>query len=396
MNKNVKFICFLILLIILIILMAIILNTNVLNYTLKVGNKKFKVNQVKKDELYSLEIKYKNKIFYFENLKVKPQNRKIVDKIYYYEDSNYYCLLPIVNGKALFDINCYSNDILYNYHDIVGKNESLDKFANSIKQYDVSLYTNDTSKYSIVSNVKIFDNYVDKNIVLTTYNGIISNKQALTLFQKDVYNNKISAFLDNYYVIADYDNDYEFDYFYIVDLNKNKIEKIKCPNAISFDSYIQGIVDGIIYLYDKDNELQYSINPSSKTIKVFSSDKIKYYKNNKWQYISKATANKEMLFDYNDLSREFSDYDKVEKTDNYYYLFKKENDTYNLFRVSKKNIDVVKYILNLNTLHVKFNDDCVYFTDNQKLYFYSDSTGLKTLMEYSELNFNDTIKFYVY
>ena len=111
MNKNVKFICFLILLIILIILMAIILNTNVLNYTLKVGNKKFKVNQVKKDELYSLEIKYKNKIFYFENLKVKPQNRKIVDKIYYYEDSNYYCLLPIVNGKALFDINCYSNDI---------------------------------------------------------------------------------------------------------------------------------------------------------------------------------------------------------------------------------------------------------------------------------------------
>lgn len=396
MKKNVKFICFFILLIILITLMTIILNTNVLNYTLEVGNKSFKINQVKNDRLYSLEIKYKSKAFYFENLKVKSQNRKIVDNIYFYEDNNYYCLLPIINGEVLFDISCYKDEILYNYHDIVGQNNSLDKFANSIKQYDVSLYTNDASNYSMVSNVKIFNNYIDKNVVITTYNGIISNGQALTLFKKDAYNNKISTFLDNYYVIADYDNTYEFNYFYVVDLNKNKIQKIKCPSAISFDSYIQGIVDGIIYLYDKDNELQYSINPFDKIVKVVSSDKIKYYKNNKWQYISKATANKEILFDYNDLSHEFSDYDKVEKTDNYYYLFKKENDKYNLFRVNKKNINIVKYILTLNALDVHFNDDCVYFVDNQKLYFYNDSTGLKTLIEYSELNFNDTIKFYIY
>ena len=121
--------------------------------------------------------------------------------------------------------------------------------------------------------------------------------------------------MDKYYISADYNYNYEFDKFYIVDLTNNDLSTIKVKNSISFDSYIQGIVDNKVFLFDPENEIQYEINPAKKTINKISNDYIKYYSNGKWSKISVKQAKKELLFNYNSLDSMYDKYDKVYEND---------------------------------------------------------------------------------
>ena len=240
-------------------------------------------------------------------------------------------------------------------------------------------------------------NNLKKTAVISTYNGLIINDKKIELFEKDIYNNKLSTFINNYYIIADYDKNYSFDFFYIVNLDTKKVTKLESRYDISYDSYIQGIVDNKVYLYDKDNENQYEIDVNNNKIKIISSDDyIKYYTNKKWEKLNKAKANKEIYFDYETLDNKFPSYNYVKEIGDYYYLYKKDGISYKLYRVDKNNIDIYKYLLNVPTTNINFKDNYLYYVYKDKLYYYSDSTGLKTMLENSEIEFNETIKYYIY
>ena len=293
---------------------------------------------------------------------------------------------------------CYKDEILYNYYNFVGNNTSLDKYVNSIELYNINEFENKAINTETIGTIKynIFTN-LSNTVAITTYKGLTINDNEINLFKKDIYNNKLSTFIDNYYIIADYEKNYSFNYFYVVNLDNRKINKLESKNDISYDSYIQGIVDNKIYLYDKDNEVQYEIDVKGSSIDIISSDNyIKYYSNNKWEKMNKAKANKEIYFNYETLDNYFTSYDYVEETDNYYYLLKKDGISYKLYRVDKDNIDVYKYLLDVPTTNIYFSNDYLYYVYKNKLFYYSDGTGLKTILENSELEFNDTIKYYIY
>ena len=96
------------------------------------------------------------------------------------------------------------------------------------------------------------------------------------------------------------------------------------------------------------------------------------------------------------MDNDFTSYDYVEEVDNYYYLYKKDGISYKLYRVDKNNINIYKYIIDVPTTNIYFKDNYLYYVYKDKLYYYSDSTGLKIILENSELEFNDTIKYYIY
>lgn len=368
---------------------------NSLNYTLKYNNK-FTIKEFYKNKNYYIEIESKNNIYPIRIYNDLNNKRKIINKVYYYSKDNYECLLPIINNEVNIDMMCYKDDILYNYHDIIGENSDLDKYVKDIKEYNLDQFKNNTLEFNKLNTIKYY-NKIDKKVVLTTYKGLIISGSEVNLFNKDIYNNKISTFIDNYYLIADYNNDYTFKYFYVVNLENNEISKIKSKYEISLDSYIQGIVDNKVYLYDKDNENQYEIDITKKVIKLISNSKyVKYYSNNKWEKLNKASANKEIYFNYETLNNYFTKYDYVVDSENYYYLLKKENKNYNLYRVDKNNINIYKFISEIPTNTIYTNEDYMYYHYNNKIYYYSDKTGLKLLLEDSELEFNDTIKYYIY
>ena len=398
MSKKKKIIVLLILLIVLILICKNILTFDSINYKINIEGTKIRIKEKISVDNYYIEIKTKDYVYpirIYEDLKGK---RKVVKDIYFYKNNNIECILPVINEKVYTDMLCYDDGILYDYSSLKSNDEALNKYIQSIKQYNSNNYKNiekdikniKTIKYNIYNNLK-------RNVTITTYNGLLINTKEVKLFEKDIYNNKISTFIDKYYIIADYEQKYTFNSFYIVNLITKKIGKIESKFDISYDSYIQGIVDNKIYLYDKDNENQYEINIVDNNIKLVSNDNhIKYYNNKKWERINKIKANKEMYFNYESLDNKFPSYDYVKETNTNYYLFKKDGISYKLYRADKSKKDILKYIIDVPTTNVYFKDNYLYYIYKNKLFYYSDSTGFKTILENSELEFNDTIKYYIY
>ena len=398
MKRKIKVLVLFFILLVLALICKNILTFNSINYKLNVDGNKIKIEeQVNKDNYY-IEIKTDKNIYPFRIYNDLDNKRKVVKEIYFYKDKNIECILPAINNKLYTDMMCYKDDIIYDYYKLVGKNDSLDKYVSSIDIYNINNFKNKEIDTKRIGTVKynIFDN-VKNTVAITTYQGLLVNEKQIDLFEKDIYNNNLSAFIDNYYIIADYEKKYSFNYFYIVNLDTKKVTKLESKNDISYDSYIQGIVDNKIYLYGKDNENQYEINIKNNKIKIVSNNNyIKYYTNKKWEKMNKTKANKEIYFDYETLDNNFTSYDYVEEVDNYYYLYKKDGISYKLYRVDKNNIDVYKYILDVPTTNIYFKNNYLYYVYKDKLYYYSDNTGIKTILENSELEFNETIKYYIY
>ena len=395
MNKKYKLLILLIVLIILIIVLKQILNFNSITYKLNIDNNKINIKETYKDNYY-IELTFNKKVYPFRIYKNLNKN-KIVKNAFIYKDDSVECVLPVIDNSLYTDMMCFKDGILYDYNSIKGEFSDLDKYVENIDLYNSNNFNNTILDTKTVGTVKynIFDNF-DKTTAITTYNGLLVNGESVKLFEKDIYNNKLNAFINGYYITADYESNFTFKYFYIVNLNTKEIKRLESKIDISYDSYIEDIVDDKLYIYDKDNENQYEIDIENNKIKLISSDKyIKYYNNKKWEKMNKAKANNEIYFNYETLDNYFTDYDLVKESDEYYYLFKKDGISYKLYRVDKNNIDVYKYLLDVPTTDIKFNDNYLYYIYKNKLYYYSDSALIKTILENSELEFNDTIKYYI-
>ena len=398
MKKSIKILLLFLSLVILILLCRCTFNIKTLDYTLRCEKETFKINESYNEDKISIKIESKENIYLFDLYDEISNKRHIVDKIYYYKDNSYECVLPIINNRVETDFMCYKDDILYDYHILEGENAKLDNYVSTITEYNIENYKSNESTINTIGTVKYFTkNKINNLTAITTYKGIIINGYNIDLFVNDVYNNKLSTFVKEYYIIADYTKSYEFQYFYVVDLFNKTVFKIKSKYEISLDSYIQGIVDDKVYIYDKDNEKQYEINIDKRTVNLISSKTdVKYYKNNKWEKISKIKANKEVYFDYTSLENNFSEYDSVIESNFYYYLMKKNSNGCDLYRVSKDQINTYKFISNIPTCDIKTKDNYIYYAYDNRLYYYSDKVGLKVLLEDTELEFNSTIKYYIY
>ena len=365
------------------------------SYKIKSDKKVFIVSENKNNTKYYIEIKYTDKVYPL-NINYNSKKNKLIKKIYYYEDNTYECVLPILSNNSYIDMMCYKDNIIYNYSSINGVDKKLDKFVKSLDIYDINKYNDNKKETSVIDETKFY-NIIDKNTYITNYRGIIYRNNKIELFNNDVYNKPLSTFVSNYYIVANYnsDNKYEFNEFYIVNLDTYEVSTLKYKDTISFDSYIQGIVDNKVYIYDVDNENQYEIDIDSKKISLISSSRVKYYNYGKWESISKSKANNILYFNFESLDNIF-DCDFVYETIDSYYLIKKNDNYYDLYLVYKNNKNLTKYLTTIENNNINIGDNYIYYVYKDKIYYYSEETNKKLLLSYSELEYNDDIKFYIY
>ena len=93
---------------------------------------------------------------------------------------------------------------------------------------------------------------------------------------------------------------------------------------------------------------------------------------------------------------EFSDYNLVYKYGNkqsgYYYIYEKEDDHYKVYRSPVQNIHAIEYVFDVKDIDsIIYLDDYVYFVDDNSIYYYNQATGIRKIIEYDELKFNDKI-----
>ncbi len=301
----------------------------------------------KNNKLYTISF-IKDNISYPISFKGKYKHKRIINEVNF-DDT---CIIP---SSKYFKINpvCYKDNML------------------------VSHYLVDDSKYKNVIDVnisynKININYLnDKRYLIFNYKGFYSIKDKnkdIKLFNEDVYNLNLVYKIKDNLVIANYDNKYNIDKFYVIN-KKDKVKTFKVKYDISFDSYFLGAYKNNLYLFDKKNKKEYVINISKlKIVDITKNGQGKILEDGKFVSVG---VNKIANNNYS-----FSDsksFNYVIEDERLYKII----DEYKIL-VTDKNVKDI----------VSIDNDTVYYLVNDSLYCYNDNLGEILLMSYFEWNFN--------
>lgn len=388
-----------------------------LEYKIKKGKHTFLIKEIytqkRRNEInnYYFEIKLNNNTFNYQTYKNYKRANYIIKDIDYFESDKYKCIyIKDKNNEQLSDIICLNNNIQYYYNDIKGKDEKIDNYVKKLKYNG---YKDNLNRKIDADPVTLYiDNIIDNHYIsLQNYKGLYlinkkDNIKNISLFKDDIYKNEGSITADKYYLTFDYNQEYKFHEMYLINLKNGKKSKIISNDDISLDSYIQGSVNKEIYLFDKSEKIQYRINLKNKTVTQSGNKEkgINIYKNNKYEIGSAYDSEKEKVtFNIYSYSKTFMDkeYARVDKVGNklsgYYYLYLKNDNKYDVYRVSVQNKKILTYLFTTDDLNnIYYYKDYVYYKDNLNIKYYQNEIGKKTLLKNTEFEFNKSLKFGLY
>lgn len=321
----------------------------------------------------------------------------VIKKVYYGKSDGYTCVLPeFKGGRILTDVMCLghnSNELIL-YHNLGKSFDFVSKFP-----YSSSKYVDKAKGKSISNSVSVYsDNFIRNHyLAMENYRGLSlfnsslsSSYSSVKLFNSDVYTRGISYFFDKYYITADYNSQYTFNKFYVVNLVNGNMKEIRSYSDISFDSYIEGYYDGNVYLFDRENKCQYVISIDDETVK--RNENIMIY-DGKFHSISLNDALNGKLFYNYSVSSKFEHADLV---GNYYYFYKKSGDKYLVYRADRFNKSLITYVFTTSDFNsVSYVGDYVYYVLDDGYYYYG-RYGTRRVLVNNEKEFNKEIKFGVY
>lgn len=367
----------------------------------------FNINEIytanKKNEIdnYLIKVLVDNKEFLFQAYHNFGKKQKIVTNVHYYKDENYACVYPEFEGNVqLFDLTCISGDYYINYTSIDSKPKKMVEFVENITSY--KKYNNepgDAQKYSF-STIYV-DNIIKEHyIALSNYRGIDLIKEGkvrtISVFEKDIYKRPLSEFVGKKYMTADYSKTLYFENFNVIDLVTGEVQVLKNNKKINFNSYIMGTVKDSVYLIDKTNKIQYEIDLADLKVTVIGDSEtgIRFYNNGNWEkYDITKAIKEEKKFIYNEKTDNIKIYKNGNKLSGYKYYFKVDNGRCEVYRSNIQDDTKKTYLFSMSDCNnqVVYLNDYIYYVDNTKLNYYSDKTGVKTLLVNNELKYNSNI-----
>ena len=219
------------------------------------------------EEYYDFEIGLWDKEYTFRLFKDDLSGyQHFIRDIKEVETEKYQCFLPVFrDDQILLDMICEDKDtkVLSPYHNIRLNDTKLDgivdeEYWDQLEKFSVK---EDTVQQEQLKISKKIPQTISK-IGMSHYRGLYiidqdGSVENITLFSSDHYDQVLHTFLDGYYFVANYNESYDFQEIYLVNLKTAKVDTITMPVRISFDSYIQGIVDHRIYIMDRSNRVQY-------------------------------------------------------------------------------------------------------------------------------------------
>lgn len=401
MKKLVKLVC---IIFIIFLVFEFILFLFKSNHEIEYKLENYKIKEIYDEGIYYIKISFKKNNFVFEVPNNFYKKKRIVNKVYSYKFGDTLCIYPALKNKDTnSNIVCVKDNVLSSYD--YNKN-NLSSFVKKLKKegYNSLSWKRQSNKQMSKDTLKVYSNNInlDTYIYLYKYNGfyqITSDEiKEVNLFKKDSYNNPLGFIVSKYYVIPNYDEKFDYSMFYRIDMTNNKIKEIKLKNTISKDSYLNGIVDDEVYIFDRDELVQYKINPKKKKVIVVGNKKDKVL-----NYNLKFTKKDVYTFRDNDIKfKTIDDYiKKIEATKeiNYiakdresYYYQTNDNCVYYYNRITK----VKKLLFKMNISDFRLVNNTIYFISNNTLYSYSFTFGFRKIIVYNELSFNPENRIAIY
>lgn len=370
------------------------------NITYNVGNFKIKeILNTKNNNNYYFELTHEKFKINFQINKDYTKAENIIKKIEYKKIDGYECILPIFkNNNILTDVMCLKNNEITYAHNL--NNSNIKKYLKTLKNYNQENYQDKATAIKLSNTQTIYkDNFLENHyIAMETYKGLNlfnGNENSVKIFENDVYTKPISFFTDKYYIVADYTQTYTFKNFYVINIINGKKINIRSYDDISFDSYIEGAIGTDVYLFDRENNKQYKISIEDESVQEFHDKNNLQTYNGKWQDMTLSEAINGVKFN-NYYTEDIKGYDKVDKINNYYYMYQKENNNYKVYRADIQNKKIKTYLFNTTNLDsIIYLEDAIYYQNGNTFYYYTNN-GERKIITNTELEFNNDISFGVY
>lgn len=323
-----------------------------------------------KQSYYYFQIKY-NSLDYELLINHKYSGEKLITNITKYSEKEELCLvLELTIGNST--LVCSKDNKLINWNLI--SDNLKDKIPSElIKEYSENSYTE--------KDITIFNN-IDSKIYIWNYKGfdIIENGKLKTLnvFDGDVYDTNLIAKVNNYIIIPNYNQKYNFNKIIILNTKTDEIEEWELNYEISYDSYVMGSYENSIYLVDIKNKIQYELVPHKQKARIIAtknSQGLIYKKEWQKMTVNQMINNKEtftfnIIYNYQIASQK---------------LYLSYINSPNTIQVTNNQVDKI----------VAINDNEVYYLSQNKLFYFNIYDGEKLLAQKEEWLFNNENKVFI-
>ena len=323
-----------------------------------------------KQSYYYFQIKY-NSLDYELLINHKYSGEKLITNITKYSEKEELCLvLELTIGNST--LVCSKDNKLINWNLI--SDNLKDKIPSElIKEYSENSYTE--------KDIAIFNNIASK-IYIWNYKGfdIIENGKLKTLniFDDDVYDTNLIAKVNNYIIIPNYNQKYNFNKIIILNTKTDEIEEWELNYEISYDSYVMGSYENSIYLVDIKNKIQYELVPHKQKARIIAtknSQGLIYKKEWQKMTVNQMINNKEtftfnIIYNYQIASQK---------------LYLSYINSPNTIQVTNNQVDKI----------VAINDNEVYYLSQNKLFYFNIYDGEKLLAQKEEWLFNNENKVFI-
>lgn len=227
------------------------------------------------------------------------------------------------------------------------------------------------------SNVEYIENYTEsyENLMMYDlnelsyfiwdYNGFIYLTEEISkkieIFETEVYYPTLIKQIDNYLFIPNYDENYYFSSYILLDMEKGTYKEIEIDSEINFDFEYISYDEKYVTVYDKKNEKVY---------------KIKY---------SNGDTEKKLGITYTDVELSNIIF-------NEYEYFSIDNE-YLLYSLSDYNVYLSDYLVD----DILFEtSESVIFLSNGDLYYFELGSSINKVISYSEWKFNYENQIFIY
>lgn len=330
--KNRKLVSFVIVLISLFMVFLFLYNKEFdYNYEYEIDEYKITESYIVEDGVFKFTINDEYEFFIDGEYSV---NRGLIENLYIEDECLY------LDGKLNFYTMCIEED---NYY-----------FLNMTTENTLS---------NTFENFKVYD-LVGFSYFLWDYDGFIyisnDKTEKIMIFENDVYSPNLIKQVGDYLFIPNYDDEYYFSSYYLVDMENASVKQIELDTEINFDITYLSSTDTTLNIYDKKNEKVYTIKLS----------------NGNQETKHGITYSETELESYSNTNKYFS----IENN----YL-KYELNTYSIFLKDYEIDDIIYEDIN-----------SVIFLEDDELFYYSLGVKFVKIMEYSEWEFNYNNLIFVY
>ena len=369
-----------------------------IEYTLENSSHKFSIKEIltasKEDDrdAYSLAINVDDKDFNILTFNNFNRSSEIVTDVKYIEASDYSCIfVKYRKDLILHDVICKNDNITRYYHTISNPSNELKSFVKDLEEYgyDAKNWVDSITGDDKENSRSHTDNMVEKHYVgLSNNRGFYRINKVDGITNVNVSNadrNLLKAFVDDKYVMYEYERPDVVKFF--VNNIKDRGQAIFAINStISQGSYVLGTYKSSVYIFDPETKKEYEVDYTVDNILEVGNEAtgIVYYEEGKFKRASvNDVSSIKFGTDYkNDLvDANYTKIDKRGHKNGYYYFYKFNGYSYDVYRADILYKDKLMYLFTTTNLDkIVYLNDYVYFTNGKNILYYSDSTGIRTIV----------------